>query len=122
MQDDTIEVIGHLSEEEFERKNKVALLNENFIREQAHSLTSVRKVLMQGCGVWRDEKKYLSMGGYKTGDGVKAVMQEKQSNGFLYYEGMTELEKKVFKEVDSQGWCELFSKEKKEVKKVEWSA
>lgn len=33
MQLDTIEVIGQLSAEEFERKNKVALMNENFIRE-----------------------------------------------------------------------------------------
>jgi hypothetical protein len=33
MQCDTVEVIGQLSEEEFERKNKVALLNDNFIRE-----------------------------------------------------------------------------------------
>ena len=33
MQQDTIEVIGTLSSEEFERKNKVALMNENFMRE-----------------------------------------------------------------------------------------
>ena len=30
---DTIEVIGTLSEEEFERKNRVALMNDNYIRQ-----------------------------------------------------------------------------------------
>jgi len=33
IQGDTLEVISGLSEVEFERKNKVALFNENFIRE-----------------------------------------------------------------------------------------
>ena len=33
MQGDILEVISHLSEIEFERKNKIALLNENFLRE-----------------------------------------------------------------------------------------
>ena len=33
MQCDTVEVIGLISEEEFERKNRVALMNENFLRE-----------------------------------------------------------------------------------------
>jgi len=31
-----MEVIGILSEEEFERKNRIALLNDNFIRLSGH--------------------------------------------------------------------------------------
>ena len=50
MQSDTLDVISLLSEFEFERKNKVALLNENVCREQRFYWKDVKKQLQNG--VW----------------------------------------------------------------------
>jgi hypothetical protein len=54
MQCDTVEVIGSISETEFERKNKVALMNDNFSREQAHSWKVSQKSLFANRGVWKN--------------------------------------------------------------------
>ena len=53
MQCDTVEVIGLISEEEFERKNRVALMNENFIREQGHHWKGAKKDIFGCRGAWR---------------------------------------------------------------------
>lgn len=45
MQNDTLDVISKLSEDEFARKNKVALINDNISREQKHFWKKVRKQL-----------------------------------------------------------------------------
>lgn len=54
MQCDTVDVIGLISEEEFERKNKVALMNDNFIREQGYFWSKAKKLLFGPKGVWRN--------------------------------------------------------------------
>ena len=52
MQNDTLDIISTISEVEFERKNKVSLLNENQIREQKYFWKKSRKELYNNRGVW----------------------------------------------------------------------
>ena len=52
MQTDTFEVISSLSEYEFERKNKVALMNDNLNRERKNLWKKCRKALFYSRGVW----------------------------------------------------------------------
>ena len=87
MQQDTIEIIGMLSSEEFERKNKVALLNDNFIREQAYNWRKVKGQLLGNHGMWR--MNLSSSDGYlvscfdKNSEGVRPYLKERFTNGFI---------------------------------------
>ena len=100
MQNDTVEVIGFISEEEFERKNRVALMNENFIREQGYYWKGAKKEIFGCRGAWRyalsGEGTHLTANFYKSTEGVRAFMSQRMKGGFHFYENQKELENRIF--------------------------
>ena len=53
IQEETLETIGSLSEQEFERKNKDALLIDNFIRDRLSEKRVHLKQVLGAKGTWR---------------------------------------------------------------------
>mmetsp|Transcript_10521 Transcript_10521/g.10593 ORF Transcript_10521/g.10593 Transcript_10521/m.10593 type:complete len:342 (+) Transcript_10521:1526-2551(+) len=97
MQTDTFEVISSLSEFEFERKNKVALMNDNLNRERKNLWKKSKKVCFYQRGVWQHLVLTYQYGlSYKTGEGLKCLMLDKESNKLLYIKNEV-VEKKIFK-------------------------
>ena len=55
IQEETLDTIGSLSEQEFERKNKDALLIDNFIRERYEEQRAHLKHMIGAKGLWRQK-------------------------------------------------------------------
>ena len=55
IQEETLDTIGSLSEQEFERKNKDALLIDNFIRERHQEHRTYLKQAHGARGTWRQK-------------------------------------------------------------------
>ena len=55
IQEETLDTIGSLSEQEFERKNKDALLIDNFIRERYEEQRAHLKQMIGAKGLWRQK-------------------------------------------------------------------
>ena len=103
MQIDTIEVIGMLSEEEFERKNRVALLNDDFIRRARMGWRSAKRQQIGGKGLWKCDPTRLKMAWHRLADGTRPVMQDCYGpSKFEYYHNTPALEQKIFGHSSSQ--------------------
>lgn len=104
MQYDTIDIIGSLSEEEFERKNRVSLLNDNFIREQGISWKHLKKQQIGGRGMWKCEPTRQKITWYRLSDGTRAIMEDAFGpSRFEYFHDMPDLEKKIFEPEHEEG-------------------
>jgi hypothetical protein len=97
MQTDTHEIISSLSAEEYERKNKVALINDNFVRCQGHSWRKAKMAeIASGKGMWAAEATRMKMTQYMVRDGTRCLMAECYGpRRFEFYNNL-ELEKKIF--------------------------
>lgn len=48
---------------------------------------------------------------YRTGEGIRCIMDERYTNGFSYIQANPELEKKIFETLEN-GQCDLLAEEK----------
>ncbi len=97
MQSETHEIIGELSTEEYERRNCVALLNDNYVRGQAHEWATAKVLEIGGGGMWQSEARRRRMSSFKVGDGTRCIMEECYGiNRFDYFVNNPELERKIF--------------------------
>lgn len=97
MQRETIEEVAQVQIEEYDRRNKVALLNDDFVRQAGRRWRQALKSQLGGQGLWRGEPSRLVMSWHKLTDGTRPLMQECFGpSRFQYFENQDELEKKIF--------------------------
>ncbi len=97
MEIETITVISTISAEEYERKNYVSIMIDNFNRNQGHMWRKAKRHEIGGSGMWKCDPTRLKLSLHKLADGVRPVMIDCYGPKKLeYFENMPELEKKIF--------------------------
>jgi hypothetical protein len=90
-------VMSNISGEEYERKNQVAIVIENFIRNQGHAWKATKGAQISGTGMWKCDPTRMKLDSLRLGDGTRPVMKDCYGpKKFEFFENMPELEKKIF--------------------------
>jgi hypothetical protein len=91
---ETHEIIGEMSAEEYERRNHVALLNDNFVRGQGHEWVRAKRLEIGHGGMWECEALRKKMSSFKvSSDGTRCIMKECYGiNRFDYFNNNPEFE------------------------------
>ena len=103
IQEETLDTIGSLSEQEFERKNKGALLIDNFMRERHSQQRFHLNSVLGPKGTWRQkwDPSFQSVTMQDTGEGAHCIMVDKPSNAFKQIKD-NDVEKNIFEKVYSK--------------------
>jgi hypothetical protein len=90
-------VMSNISGEEYERKNQVAIVIENFIRNQGNTWKATKGAQIGGTGMWKCDPTRMKLDPMRLGDGTRPVMKDCYGpKKFEFFENMPELEKKIF--------------------------
>ena len=100
IQEETLDTIGTLSEHEFERKNKDALLVDNFIRERHQEQRAYLKQVLGSKGSWRQkwDPAFQKVSLQDTGEGSHCLMIDRPSNAFQLIKDES-IERNIFEKV-----------------------
>mmetsp|Transcript_13445 Transcript_13445/g.17033 ORF Transcript_13445/g.17033 Transcript_13445/m.17033 type:complete len:140 (-) Transcript_13445:3578-3997(-) len=100
IQEETLDTIGNLTEHEFERKNKSALLIDNFIRERYSEKREHTKIVLGPKGTWRQkwEPCFKKVSLQDTGEGTHCLLVDCPSNAFCLIKDQ-EIERNIFEKI-----------------------
>ena len=108
IQEETLDTIGNLSEQEFERKNKDALLIDNFLRERFSERRGLLKSVLGPKGPWRQkwDPCFQKVSLQDTGEGSHCLMVDKPSNALNLITD-SKLEKNIFEQIYNRDCASL---------------
>lgn len=91
---ETHEIIGEMSAEEYERRNQVTLINDNYVRCQGYEWVRAKRSEIGNGGVWQCQAIRKKMSSFKVGsDGTRCIMKGCYGiNRFDYFSNNPEFE------------------------------